>query len=328
MKKNNYKKKLLILALILSVMIIIALLCGSSKMTIIDCFEGLFTKENTPQAIIMKNIRLPRIIAAILSGIGLAVSGIIIQSITDNSLASPNIIGVNSGAGLFTILVMFLFPSLFYLMPFAAFSGAFITTLIIILLTNKINNSKSTIILAGMAITTLFNGIISFITLLDNNILSSYKYFSIGGLNGVNYELLIIPMILIIISIIVVYLFISKIEILSLGDELARSLGVNPKIIKFIAMVCASCLAASVVSFAGLLGFVGLVVPHISRKIIKGNLKQNLIGSILIGSILVLIADTIGRCLFYPTEVPVGIVMAFIGGPFFLYLLLRRKHYD
>lgn len=327
MKKSSFRHKIIILVVILMITIIVSLLCGSSKMTIIDCFKGLFSFDNTPQAIIMRNVRLPRVVAAIISGIGLAVSGLLIQSITDNGLASPNIIGVNSGAGLFTILMMFLFPTLYYLNPLVAFLGAFLTTLLIIFITNKINNSKVTIILAGMAITTLFNGIISLITLLDNNVLSSYKYFSIGGLNGVTFNVLWLPFILIVLALLIVYRFTSKIEILSLGDELARSLGVNSKKIKIIAMACASCLAAAVVSFAGLLGFVGLIVPHITRKIIKGNLKQNLVCSILIGAIIMLIADTIGRCLFYPTEIPVGIVMAFIGGPFFLSLLLRRRCY-
>lgn len=333
MKKNNIitkmkiKNKFIILSIILLLTVVISLLCGSSKMNIIDCIIGLFTNKNITFSIIMRNVRLPRIIASILAGVGLSVSGLIIQSITDNSLASPNIIGVNSGAGLFVILLLFLLPNMYYLTPFASFIGAFLTTLIIIIISQKINNNKSTIILAGIAITALFNGVISLITLLDNDVLSTYKYFSIGGLNGVTFDLLYIPLLLIVLSITIFYIFVSKIEILSLGDELAKSLGINIKFIKFIALVCASCLASSVVSFAGLLGFVGLVVPHISRKIINGNLKQNLIGSILLGAIVMLIADTIGRCLFLPTELPVGIVMSFIGGPFFLYLLLRRKTY-
>ncbi len=333
MKKNNIitkmkiKNKFIILSIILLLTVVISLLCGSSKMNIIDCIIGLFTNKNITFSIIMRNVRLPRIIASILAGVGLSISGLIIQSITDNSLASPNIIGVNSGAGLFVILLLFLLPNMYYLTPFASFIGAFLTTLIIIIISQKINNNKSTIILAGIAITALFNGVISLITLLDNDVLSTYKYFSIGGLNGVTFDLLYIPLLLIVLSITIFYIFVSKIEILSLGDELAKSLGINIKFIKFIALVCASCLASSVVSFAGLLGFVGLVVPHISRKIINGNLKQNLIGSILLGAIVMLIADTIGRCLFLPTELPVGIVMSFIGGPFFLYLLLRRKTY-
>ena len=327
MNKNNFKKKVIILLIILLITITISLFCGSSKLTIRDCLEGLFTNNQNTNAIIMKNIRLPRIVSALIAGVGLSASGIILQSITDNNLASPNIIGVNSGAGLFTIVFIFFCPTLFIVTPFIAFIGAFLTTLIILLISNKINSSHSTIILAGIAITTLFNGIISLITLIDNDILSMYKYFSIGGLNGITFKQLIIPIILIIITLIISILFSKKIEISSLGDELSRSLGVNPIIIKIITMLCASCLAAAVVSFAGLLGFVGLIVPHISRKVIRGNLKQNLIGAVIIGSILVLVADTLGRCIIYPTEIPVGIVMSFIGCPFFLYLLLRRKKY-
>lgn len=325
MSKRVFLKKIIILVFILVLCLIISLFCGSTKMSIMDCLEGLFTNNNISHSIIMRNIRLPRILGAVIAGAGLSVSGIILQSITNNSLASPNIIGVNSGAGLFIIIILFLCPILFYALPFFAFLGAFVSTIIILAISNKMNSSTSSIILSGIAITTLFNGIISLITLIDNDVLNTYKYFSVGGLNGINYENITIPCILIIISIIIVIFFSYKIEILSLGEELSRSLGVNTKIIKILAMICASFLAGAVVSFAGLLGFVGLIVPHISRKIIKGNLRQNIIGTFIIGAILVLSADTVGRFIVYPTEIPVGIVMAFIGCPFFLYLLLRRN---
>lgn len=325
MSKRVFLKKIIILVFILVLCLIISLFCGSTKMSIMDCLEGLFTNNNISHSIIMRNIRLPRILGAVIAGAGLSVSGIILQSITNNSLASPNIIGVNSGAGLFIIIILFLCPILFYALPFVAFLGAFVSTIIILAISNKMNSSTSSIILSGIAITTLFNGIISLITLIDNDVLNTYKYFSVGGLNGINYENITIPCILIIVSITIVIFFSYKIEILSLGEELSRSLGVNTKIIKILAMICASFLAGAVVSFAGLLGFVGLIVPHISRKIIKGNLRQNIIGTFIIGAILVLSADTVGRFIVYPTEIPVGIVMAFIGCPFFLYLLLRRN---
>lgn len=325
MSKRVFLKKIIILVFILVLCLIISLFCGSTKMSIMDCLEGLFTNNNISHSTIMRNIRLPRILGAVIAGAGLSVSGIILQSITNNSLASPNIIGVNSGAGLFIIIILFLCPILFYALPFVAFLGAFVSTIIILAISNKMNSSTSSIILSGIAITTLFNGIISLITLIDNDVLNTYKYFSVGGLNGINYENITIPCILIIVSITIVIFFSYKIEILSLGEELSRSLGVNTKIIKILAMICASFLAGAVVSFAGLLGFVGLIVPHISRKIIKGNLRQNIIGTFIIGAILVLSADTVGRFIVYPTEIPVGIVMAFIGCPFFLYLLLRRN---
>ena len=327
MNKLSFKNKIIILLMMLVILFIISLLCGSSKMSFIDCIEGLFTNNSNTNSIIIKNIRLPRIIGAILAGIGLSVSGVILQSITDNSLASPNIIGVNSGAGMFIILFLFFFPIGFYLTPFIAFVGGFISTLIILAISNKINSSRSTIILAGMAITTLFNGVISLITLVDSDVLIMYKYFSVGGLNAITLKELAIPTVLVFLAVVVSIIFSKKIEIVSLGEEISKSLGVNPTLIKIITMICASCLASSVVSFAGLLGFVGLIVPHISRRFIRGNLKQNIIGSAIIGAIIVLAADTIGRCIAYPTEIPVGIVMAFIGCPFFLYLLIWSKKY-
>lgn len=327
MKKMKNKYKFLLLIVLLIIILILSLFVGTSKMSILDCINGLFTKNDLVSSVIMHKIRLPRVLGGLLAGIGLSVSGVILQSITNNSLSSPNIIGVNSGAGLFTIIMFSLFPSLIYFHPIGSFLGAFLTSLLIISLSNKFNNSKSTIVLAGIAISTLFNGLISFITLIDTDLLTIYKYFSIGGLSGINMKQLLIPFIFILLSVIILIILARKIEIFSLGDELSKSLGINIKLLKTLVILLASILAGSVVSYCGLLGFVGLVVPHIVRKIINGNLRENIFGCIIIGSIIVLIADIIGRIIIYPSEIPLGIVMAFIGSPFFLYLLLRRRKY-
>ena len=323
MKKYKY----IILVTLLITTFFLSLLLGSSDLTISECIKGLFSSSNTTASIIMKNIRLPRVLGGMFAGIGLAVSGSLLQSITRNDLASPNIIGVNSGAGLITILFLSIFPGLVNYMAFGSFIGAFITTLLILIISYKIGNSKVSIILSGIVITTLLNACISLISLIDNDVLDSYKYFSIGSLNGLNIGQLIIPIILIVISLTVSIIIAPKSEILIVGDSLAKSLGLRVNLVKIITLLCASMLAAAVVSYAGLLGFVGLIVPHISRKLNGESLKENIITSSLVGGILVIVADTLGRVLLYPTEIPVGIVMAFIGCPFFMYLLLRRKRY-
>lgn len=324
MKKIN---KYITLITILVLVFIISLFVGSSKISIIDSIKGLFDSSNNTISIIMRNIRLPRVIGAVVAGAGLAASGVLLQNITNNELASPNIIGVNSGAGLITIILLSIFPSLINYISIGSFIGAFLTTILILSISYRIGNNKVSIILSGIAITTLLNAGINLISLIDNDVLDSYKYFSIGSLNGINIKQLIIPIIFIIISLIISIITSSKSETLILGDSLAKSLGTRVTLYRIITILCASMLASAVVSFAGLLGFVGLVVPHIARKINGCSLKDSIITSSIVGAILVLVCDTLGRIIFYPTEIPVGIIMAFVGCPFFIYLLLRRKTY-
>ena len=326
-KKQKTALKLTISALILILSATLALLLGSADLSPMQAFEGLFIGSSHIEAAIMRNIRLPRMSGGLLAGAGLSVSGVLLQGVTDNGLASPNIIGVNSGAGFMTILLLCFFPQAAYALPFAAFFGAFGATLLIVKTAGRINSSKSSVILAGMALTAILNAGISFISMLDSDVTAAYNYFSIGGLSGVTADSLLIPAILIAASLAAALLLSSKISVLCLGDSLAASLGVRVRTLRAVCLICASASAAAVVSFAGLLGFVGLIVPHMARRIVGGNIKHCLIASVLIGGSVVILADTIGRTLLAPTEIPVGIVMAMIGAPFFLALLLRRKNH-
>ncbi len=310
--------------LVLGFMILLALMLGSAKMSLKECIEGLFLGGDTVGSIIMRQIRLPRMLAGLLAGIGLAVSGSLLQNVTDNGMASPNIIGVNAGAGLVMILLLYMMPHRALWLPVGAFLGAFGTTLLIVWTAGRMGTSKVTIILAGLIYTTLLNAGISFVSLLDADVLATYNHFSVGSLNGVNLDELIVPAIFIFVAGLISLILSSRIKILCLGDEMAVSLGIRVKRLRTVCLLCASAAAAAVVSFAGLLGFVGLIVPHIARRFAKGSMKKELVYSIFVGGSLVLLADTVGRVIFAPTEIPVGIVMALIGAPFFLFLLLRR----
>lgn len=325
--KNKIGIKLITIIGILLLTIICALLLGGASLSLDEVFKGIIGVADNNINVIMQNIRIPRVVAGIIAGIGLSVSGVLIQTVTGNDLASPNIIGINSGAGFMTILMLCFFPALFHTLPLFAFLGALFTTLIIVLLSKKIGTSKVNIILIGIAITTILNAGISFISLLDTEVISTYNYFSIGGLSGISLKQLIVPTILIILSSIIAILISHKLEVLTLGDDIAGSLGIKVKSLRIISLILASILAASVVSFAGLLGFVGLIVPHITRKIVGNKPKMVICFSMLIGSILVVLADLFGRTILAPTEIPVGIVMSVIGAPFFLILLLRGNRH-
>ncbi|MDD2956845.1 MAG: iron chelate uptake ABC transporter family permease subunit, partial [Oscillospiraceae bacterium] len=176
-----------------------------------------------------------------------------------------------------------------------------------------------------IALTTLPNAGISFLSLLDSDVLLAYHDFSVGGLSGVRLENLAVPGGIILASFGASLLASGRIRLLCLGDNMALSLGVRVRALRLLCLVLASAAASAVVSFAGLLGFVGLVVPHIARKLAGEDTKYLLLHSALLGAILVLVADLLGRALFAPAEVPVGIIMAGIGAPFFFALLLKKR---
>ncbi len=316
-----------ILFIILVVAMLAALLFGSVKLSISEVISGFFGKNVSVETIIMRQIRLPRMLAGLLAGMGLALSGTLLQRVTDNGMASPNIIGVNAGAGFVIILMLYFFPAKSAWLSLGAFAGAMVTTLLIVWTSHRIGMSKVTIVLAGLVYTTLLNAGISFVSLLDTEILAMYNHFSVGSLGGIHLDDLIFPAIFICGAFIMALICSPQIKILCLGDDMASALGVHVKRTRLICLICASASAAAVVCFAGLLGFVGLIVPHIARRLTNGNMRTEVIGSVLSGGILVLLADVMGRVLLAPTEIPVGIVLAIIGAPFFLVLLIRRKEH-
>ena len=308
-----------------------ALRFGSVSLSAKDFYSALFMQVgHETESIIIYLVRLPRLLAALLAGVGLSVSGVLLQNLTDNALASPNTIGVNAGAGLGAVLSM----SAFFisaplvsasLNSFFAFLGAFLTTLFVLFLSHRVGGSKSSVILSGVAVTAVLNAIISVITLIDSDILISYNSFSIGSFSGVKYSQLVLPSIVIFLCFILSSLLSRQIDILCIGDGMATLTGVNIKRLRICCILCASASAASVVSFAGLLGFVGLVVPHIARKIVGNSTKASVFASATVGAIITASADLLGRIILAPSEIPVGIMMSLLGVPFFIFIMFKKK---
>lgn len=321
---KNKKYCIVLMLILLMAVMTAALRYGSSDMSWNEFLNGLMRSEGyKTQSIILYSIRIPRILGGLLAGVGLSLSGVLLQCVTGNELAGPNIIGVNAGAGFMVILFLAIFPAAVTALPFAAFFGAFVTTAIIMAIAGKMGSSRTGVILAGIAFTSVLNAGISFISLLDTDVLTSYNYFSVGGLAGVKAESLIIPLLIIFLCLAVSICLSSRIDLLCLGDSMATSLGVRVKTLRMICLICASASAAAVVSFAGLLGFVGLVVPHIARKLVGIRIKNLIAAAVLSGGIIVIAGDLLGRILFAPSELPVGIMMALVGAPFFFILLLK-----
>ncbi len=283
------------------------------------------TDENAH--VILFDLRLPRVLAAGFAGVGLATAGLLLQTVTGNDLCAPNIIGINAGAGCAVMLFLCFAPMHYRAMPVAAFAGAIITVLVVLGIAFAGSGlfEKSTLVLAGVAVSALLNAFISFLSLKFPEVLSTYSAFSIGGFLGIEFAALQVPILIIIFCIAISLLLSGKLKILLLGDDVASSLGVNVGLLRFVAVALASALCAAVVSYAGLLGFIGLAVPHISRRLCGQDIWYNICCTSLLGWILVISADLVGRTVFAPTEIPAGTITAILGCPFFLYLLLRKR---
>ena len=314
------------LLILLIVLIFTSISVGSSSIEISDIFNAISGNgQLTSEYKIINYVRIPRTLSAIIAGSGLAISGLILQSVLNNALASPTIIGVNSGASLFTALATAFFPANLSIMPLAAFIGAFLATIVVYYVARKTGASRMTIILAGVAVSSLVGAMTDTVLILFPDTVISRTSFIIGGLSGVTMNRLLMPGIIIFFSLITTFIFSYDLNVLSLGDQTSKSLGLNVDKTRFLFIILSSLLSGSVISFAGLLGFIGLIVPHISRLIVGYDNRILIPTSVLIGSSFALFCDILARTLFAPYEVPVGIIMSFLGSPFFIYLLLNKK---
>ena len=307
---------------------------GAFEMNTKQFFSALFCKNGYgTETLIIYRVRAPRVVSALIAGVGLSLSGLLLQSVTGNSLAAPSVIGINSGAGLGVMIFLSLIPPIASigasaLMQLFAFLGALMTTIIVIMLSNAAGRGKSSIVLAGVAINAVFNAIIGAISLVDTDALASYNSFSIGGFSSCEYSSLIVPGAIVALCVGVAALASQDINLLLLGSGTAHLLGANVRRLRILCVITASAAAAAAVSIAGLIGFIGLVTPHISKKLVGQGFFKNLITTTLVGALVTTLADLLGRVLFSPTEIPVGIMMALVGAPFFIMLLFNgRREY-
>ncbi|WP_286638492.1 FecCD family ABC transporter permease [Faecalibaculum rodentium] len=271
------------------------------------------------------HVRLPRMLGCLLAGSGLAVAGMILQTVLANPLASPNILGIQSGAGLMTVLSAALFPAAFGLRMPASFLGAFLASLFVMLLAKKVRASRSTIVLAGLAVSQIFSACIDLILTLAPDSLTGYTDFRIGSLAGITLNRLLFPALCIVGAIVFTLLCARQLELMQLGQRDAQCAGldVNHWMLGFLAL--ASLLAGSVISFTGMIGFVGLIVPHMVRRLSPGPLMKQLVSCLLLGPAFLLLADLLARTMAAPYEIPAGILLTLAGGPYFLSLLLKGK---
>lgn len=304
----------------------LSLWTGSVKLPVSQVFDALIGKntDSTASRIVLYS-RLPRTCAAMLAGSALAVSGAVIQTVLENPLASPNVIGVNSGAGFAVALICAIAPTAQPYAPVAAFGGALAGVLLVAGLSRRTGASRMTVVLAGIAISALFSAGIDAAVTLVPDALTGVSDFRIGGFSGVTMAQLAPAAAFIFPSLVLVFSLSKEMDILGLGSDTARSLGLSAGAVRFILLVLSAALAGAAVSFCGLIGFVGLIIPHVMRRLLGEDSLPLLLSSALGGTFFVTLCDLLARVLFSPFELPVGIVLAFAGAPFFLWLLFRQR---
>lgn len=332
--KNGQKKaglpggaKLALLAVLVLLCAVLGIGLGS---TIIDLpaalGEALSGRPASAQGRILLYVRLPRVLAAMLSGSALAVSGMLIQAVLMNPLAAPNVIGVNAGAGFFTFLAMALLPGVRGAAQLGAFLGALVAVLLVMAV--SAGAGRLTIILSGVAVSSIFTAGINTVKTFSPDTLYNGSAFLIGGFSGVSLTDLSPAWIMILPALLMAWLLSRQTDLLGLGEASAISLGLNVRLTRFALILLSCVLAGCAVSFSGLLSFVGLLAPHMVRRIFdEARTSHRLLipAAALLGAGFVTLCDLLSRTLFAPYELPVGILLSFVGGPFFLSLLIRER---
>lgn len=304
---------------------LLSLCLGAARLSPAGVMEAILNGPQDTAGYIFWYVRLPRTLACLLAGSALAVSGAVIQGVLHNSLASPGIIGVNAGAGL-AVTACCAFGTLSgWAIAGSAFLGAMVSVLLIVFTAEKVGASRTTVILGGVAVNAFLNALSEALATLIPEVGMMAADFRVGGFGSVAYVRLIPSGILIILALITLYTLHNELDVLTLGEETAQGLGMDVRKVRTLLLILAAMLSGSAVSFAGLLGFVGLIVPHAARKIVGSESRFLLPMCAAGGGAFVALCDTAARMFFAPYELPVGILLSVLGGPFFLMLLIKRK---
>ena len=309
--------------LLLLLAVLIGISCGIADLPWQELKDGLFFGVQSENYRIVYLIRMPRVFCGILAGTNLALAGCILQGILRNPLADPGIIGVTAGAGLFAMVIMIILPEITNLVPIAAFIGAMVAVAIVFALSWHRGVQPLRMILAGVAVAAFFGGAQTALMVFYSDRIQSTINWMAGGFQGASWShvSMILPYTLLGLAAV---FFISRwLNALQLGEDTARSIGLPVEKIRFVLLILAALLAASAVSVAGMLGFVGLVIPHMVRLVTGSDFDYLLPCSAIWGAAFVSMTDSAARLALAPIEVPVGVFMSFFGAPFFLYLLKK-----
>ncbi len=304
-----------------AMLLLIDILIGMSHIGIKEIIDSIISYSGSKQDLIIRTVRLPRVLLCILIGASMAISGLIMQNLTRNPLASPQILGINSGATLSVVVIMVFFPLLGYKAKIlGAFLGAGVIGLFVHVIGNVKNLSPLKITLVGISIQLFLSSITKSIMLFNESKTSDLVFWMIGGVHHAQFIHIMAILPWFILSIVLTILISNSMDTLKMGDSVAISLGENVKLTKTVATIVVILLSSSSVAIAGPISFVGLITPHIISKLGGRNFRQNFILCGIYGANLLLLSDIISKILKYPYESPVGIVTSFIGAVFYIFL--------
>lgn len=321
-----HKRRVLAAAALLAVLAAVLSICiGAVTVPPEELLAALTGQGSGTHRAIILYVRMPRTAGCLVSGAALAVSGAVIQTVLSNPLASPNVIGINAGAGAAVALCCAVAPTMVGITPLAAFAGAFGSALLVLTISQRAGASRMTLVLTGVALSSIFSALVDLVVTLAPDALNGYSDFRVGGLDSVTMARVTPAAVVGTVCLAGVLLLTNELDLLALGSETAQSLGLRVEKMRVILLALAAGLAGAAVSVAGLIGFVGLIVPHLIRRFLGEESRPLVIGCAFGGAALLTVCDTAARTLFAPYEIPVGVVLSLGGGPFFLWLLLRRK---
>lgn len=314
-------------SLVLVALLVIFSTVGSVNLSIVEILRELIENDNQMVSTIVLKMRLPRNILATLVGANLAVAGLLLQAVMKNPLADPGITGVSSGASVAAIIILLLSPGLTSILPIVAFIGGGIACAVVYMMAWKNGLQPSRIVLAGVAVNTILGGVIAFFSTMYSERIQSAMLWLNGSLATKTWADVEMLFGYSVVGLIAAFFLIRSANILQLGDESAINLGINLNRTRLLISIVAVFLAATSTAVVGIVSFVGLIVPHIARMLMGSDHKYTIPFSMILGSIILLTADTLARTIGGAIEIPVGVIMSIVGGPFFLYLLRKRGSY-
>ncbi len=319
-KKLKISLSFIITLLLLLVLLLYSMQTGSVKVNIGQLWRGLFVAYD-PNVAAIYDLRFPRIIIALLAGAALAVSGTMLQAVMKNPMTDPGIIGISSAASLVGVLMTTFLPQYFYLTPFFSIFGGLLAYFLIYTLAWDGGVKPIRLILVGVALNMTFIGIAESVKQMIGGRLTQTQSIIAGNVAQKTWSDVSILAVYVTIFLVLAMFTIKTCNLLTLEDKTIRSLGVNVDRDRFLVALIAIILASITTAVVGVIGFVGLLVPHIGRLLVSGDHKYLLPYSALLGAFLLLLSDTFGRVIAYPFEIQAAIIMSVIGGPFFILLL-------
>lgn len=335
MKKRNRKLALVLLSILLIISFALTLCWGSYQVSIGEVIQTLLGNGTKSQRIAVLSIRLPRLLVGMFVAIALSTAGALLQTITKNDLADTGIIGINAGAAVAAVLFITYQTGSYYsdlgalsifVLPVMAIIGAGITSFMIYMLSSREGIRPKRLLLIGIGLNAGLNAFISFVTFRggvgDYNRVLVWTSGSLWG-SGWSYAKVIIPIVTVMFAL--VYVNYKKLDVLNLSDEIAIALGLNLQRERKKFLTFAVILAGTATAFAGNIGFLGLIAPHMARKLVGPYHKHFLAVSATISVIIILLADAVSRNLFSPIEIPVGITVSIFGVPYFIYLMMKEN---